>query len=89
MGFGAITPTGVDGSSNSTSVTTGSSGENSPEGFKDVLLSGLKIGRTETLVQTKELYEMKEAFKKHGVDVTDALLVEDDVVPRICCIPVK
>ena len=33
---------------------------------------------------------MKEAFKdKHGVEVTDALLVDEDVVPRICCIPVK
>lgn len=33
---------------------------------------------------------MKEAFKdKHGVEVTDALLVDENVVPKIFCIPVK
>ena len=90
MGFGVESAIGVDGGSTSAEVTTASSGSDSPGGFKDQLLSGLTLGRTETLVQTKELAEVKEAFKeKHGVEVTDALLVEDNVVPRICCIPVK
>ena len=49
----------------------------------------MKIERTETLVQTDSLREVKQAFKeKHGVEVTDALLV-DDKVNRVCCLPVK
>ena len=88
MGFGQGGVSPIANGQASTEVTS-SSGEDSPS-FKDQLL-GLKVERTETLVQTWQLLDVKEAFRdKHGVEVTDALLVSsDEPVNKICCIPVK
>ena len=49
--------------------------------------------RTETLADTKQLREVKQALmERHGVQVTDALLyasIEDEKTQKICGFPVK
>lgn len=72
-------------------ISPNSVGESNQDdvGLLQQLLHGPKE-RTSTLVETKQVKEVKQAYRdKHGEEVTNDFLVEEEKVNRICCIPVK
>ena len=63
--------------------------ENDGQSLRQLLLQGHKE-RTETLVQTEEIKQVKEEYRQmHGEDLADEHLVEQEKVEKVCCVPVK
>jgi len=60
--------------------------------FKDRLIGKGRHNRTETIIESAEVFKVRKALREQGgEEVTDDFLVdiEDDKVSKVCFIPVK
>ena len=62
----------------------------STSGDPNILEKLIKVQRTKTVTLTRQMKEVQEAYRdEHGAEVEHDLLVEEEKIKRICCIPVK